>query len=84
MIMQKDIKETYIRSYLTVRRNFTNIWCIEDVQDLCPELNAEEASDLLNDIEHDFDSENCKTREMLADDADYLFGSNKQEAALCR
>jgi hypothetical protein len=81
--MQKDIKETYIRSYLTVRRHFTNIWCIEDVQDLCPELNAEQALDLLNDIDHDRDSGGCLTRGMLELLAEYRVVSNK-EAAPCK
>lgn len=73
VISKRDI-DRHIRQLLEKHRKIAAIWCIEDVQEVRPDLTAQQAWEVLQEVDRHHDAEFGITWQSLQYAADEMFG----------
>lgn len=77
-------KEIDIHSYLAERKQIADIWGIEDVQSIRPDLNPERAWEVLVLVKDNHDCNYGITWETIKITANDLFGNQPKEDDQCK
>jgi hypothetical protein len=74
------LTDSEIHDLLATRREIAIIWCVEDVQEIRPDLNQDECWAVLEETSHHHDATIGINWEVLKCHADLLFGSPSTNA----